>query len=103
MNAQVEKRGAHQSQPCDRAKPGGPAAYRDAGASHPLSHNWQRFSPSYSPHAIPCPLVIHPEARLINTVDGVIFTVLSTRLRVRADEMPIWPPVQENRRGLFPA
>ncbi len=79
-----------------------PAACRDAGASHPLSHNWQRFSPSYSPHAMPCPLVIHPEARLINTVDGVIFTVPSKRLRVRADEMPIWPPVQENRRDLFP-
>ena len=52
---------------------------------------------------MPCPLVIHPEARLINTVDGAIFTVLSKRLRVRADEMPIWPPVQENRRDLFPA
>ena len=51
---------------------------------------------------MPCPLVIHPEARLINTVDGVIFTVLSKRLRVRADEMPIWLPVQENRRDLFP-
>ena len=52
---------------------------------------------------MPCPLVIHPEARLINTVDEVIFTVLSKRLRVRADEMPIWLPVQENRRDLFPA